>query len=264
MPEETSHQLPDYERPPVVEIVAAVQFQPLRGFGMPEVVRVAGALSGEWRIADVPPALGRIVEEPSASIQSESMMTFGLGPPPRAILTSADDRWLAQLQGDRLAVHERKRGERPSFTNVMPKLESLRNDVAKALDANLFEEPHLADLVELTYTNRIPVPTAEVANVLRFVSADGVASLGPIDGYNQGFSTSLGSDAQHFEGRLRVLAHTERDPDGGDVLQLQLISRRYVGDAPLPDVLERCHRDIVESFTDITDERMHREWGRFR
>lgn len=258
-------ELPDYERPPVVEIVVAVQFQPLRRFGMPEIVRLAQGLGEGWRIADVPPALGRMVEDPGRPTESATMLNFGFQPPPRAVFTSTDDRWLAQVQSDRLAVHERKRAERPSFAHVAPRLTELRKAVAQAVDADVFGEPHPPELVEVIYMNQIRTSADGAADVLRSVSGDGLHRVGgQIDGFNQGFSTRLGGDGKHFEGRLRVLASVETGPEGDEALQLQLISRRYVRHHGLANVLERSHGDIVEGFTAITHDAMHEHWGRFR
>jgi hypothetical protein len=100
-------ELPDYKHPPVVEIVAAVQFLPVPQFGIPEAVAVARELP-DWRIVDAPPALPPIVEG-EAPRPTQQAITLGLGTPPlRLILDSGDGRWLVQAQQDRVAVHERK------------------------------------------------------------------------------------------------------------------------------------------------------------
>lgn len=260
-----SGELPGYEQPPVVEIVVAVQFQPLRRFGMPEIVKLAQELGDEWRIADVPPALDRMVEELGGPTESAGMINFGFQPPPRGVFVSTDDRWVAQVQSDRLAIHERKRPTRPSFAHVEPRLMELRDSVGRAADAPLFGGAHPAELVEVIYRNQIPTSAADVPNVLRSVSELGLNRVhGAIDGFNQGFSTRLGGDGELFEGRLRVLASLEGQPSGDQALHLELISRRYVRQHALPDVLQRSHRDIVEGFTAITHEGMHERWGRFR
>lgn len=114
-------ELPDYKRPPVVEVVVAVQFLPLPQFGMREAVAVSRAFEG-WDVVDVPPALEPIVEYPAGNVSSPALR-FGLGHPPvRAIFASEGERWLAQVQQDRIAAHERRVDQPPSFQNVKPEL----------------------------------------------------------------------------------------------------------------------------------------------
>ena len=77
-------------------------------------------------------------------------------------------------------------------------------------------------------------------------------------------SFRLADENGNFAGRLRVSAQPEARSGEPVDLRLQLISRRYVGDASLVDTLEASHRDIVESFTAITTEKMHQVWGRYQ
>ena len=99
-------ELPDFHDPPVVEIVAAAQFAPLPRFGMPEIVAVARAFD-DRQIIDAPPALDPIVEPPPGTIGPQGFR-LSLGSPPQQLVPESDvGRWVAQMQHDRLAVHER-------------------------------------------------------------------------------------------------------------------------------------------------------------
>lgn len=265
----THAQLPDYEHPPVVEIVAAVQFLPLRQFGMPEIVGVARRLD-DWDIADAPPALGRIIEDPDAVATTPSTaITLG-NPPQRVVFASKDGRWLAQIQADRVAIHERNRTERPSFSNVVPKLEEFCKAASDALDVEICGPDHRPELVEVTYKNQVLSGDFwsgmdDLDEVLVFFNAKGLgATTGELDRMALALSFRLADENQNFAGRLRVSAQPEARPGEPVDLQLQLVSRRYVGDATLGDVLEASHRDIVESFTAITTEKMHKVWGRYQ
>src|SRR4051812_16865967 len=99
----SEQRLPDFKDPPVTEVVAAVQFVPLAQFGMPEVISVARAFEG-WTIVDVPPAIPPIVESPPNQAAHQGI-NFTLGPPPLRVILSQGDRWLAQVQQDRIAAH---------------------------------------------------------------------------------------------------------------------------------------------------------------
>jgi len=147
--------LPDYKSPPVVEIIAAVQFVPLPQFGMAEAVTVARAFE-DYSVVDVPPALPPIVEaRPGEPARQSFRLDLG-AQPVRLILASRDDRWLIQLQQDRIAVHERRVKNRPSFKHVRPRLRKVATQASAALGRELLgRETHSAELVELIYDNRI-------------------------------------------------------------------------------------------------------------
>jgi uncharacterized protein (TIGR04255 family) len=256
----------------VVEIVGAIQFLPLRQFGMPEIVRVARRLD-DWEIADAPPALRRIIEDSEVVTSPSTVMALG-NPPQRVVFASKDDRWLAQVQADRVAIHERKKPERPSFSHVVPKLQDFYRAVSSALDVEICGTEHAPELVEVTYKNQILAGDAsdgvwsgmgDLSEVLVFFNSEGLAgTTGELDRMALALSFRLADDNGDFAGRLRVSAQPEARPDEPVDLRLQLVSRRYVRSASLEDVLEASHRDIVKSFTAITTDKMHKVWGRYQ
>jgi hypothetical protein len=260
--------LPDYERPPVVEIAAAVQFAPLAHFGMREALAVARSFEG-WELLDVAPALDPILEAPLGQLVAPSVrIAIGI-PPPRVLLGTEAGRWLTQLQQDRLVAHERKAGVRPSFVNVAPRVREVARHAGNGLDVPLLREPHAPELVELIYENLIPrgegwSDPGEMHRVLRVFGEE--AGAPPFASFEQAqisFSYEL-LEGGEFNGRLHVLAQPQLGPDGGGALHLRLISRRTVGDQEFDRVLEQCHADIVHAFTAVTTERMHEIWGRIR
>ena len=268
MTDQQDDQLPDYHDPPVVEIVAAVQFVPLPRFGMPEIIALARSFDG-WQIFDAPPALDPIIEaEPGTG----ASMSFRLGlgqPPQRLILASDDGRWLAQVQQDRIAVHERRVEERPSFSRVRPKLTEITATVSAALGVDVLTTPHAPELVELTYANRVEAGDGwtdftQLDRVLRIVAAFPAGA--PFESAER-TSVSMSSkllEAETFVGRLHISAEPASDETGQLHLQLGLISRRYIRGNDLGDTLDACHRDIVKGFTAVTTDDMHKIWGRFR
>jgi hypothetical protein len=263
-------ELPDYRQPPVVEIIAAVQFVPLPVFGAPQVVAIGKALD-DWTVVDVPPSIPPMSEGPLSASGVGQQAFFGFGAAPiRAILTSEDGRWTAQIQQDRVAVHERKVEDRPSFRNVAPKLRDFATRAGQALDAELFGPHHPPDLIEVIYENQISSghdcwrDFRELHRVLRIVRDH--AGAPPYDKVEQasvGFTYAVTDDGTLL-GRLRVIAEPQYDQDARPMLALRLVSRRFVPDARLDSVLEAAHADIVRGFTAITTDEMHQHWGRIR
>lgn len=171
----TVSELPGYERPPVTEVVAAVQFVPVPQFGMCEAVAVSRAFE-DWEVADVLPALEPMVEAPAGHLSGPTL-TLGLGTPPvRVVLRSEGERWMAQVQQDRIAAHERKKAKRPSFANVAPKLDEVKTLASRGLDQDLLTDPNRAEMVEVIYENPIAAGEGwegfpQVSQVLRAFSA---------------------------------------------------------------------------------------------
>lgn len=264
-----NERLPDYERPPVAAIVAAVQFRPLPQFTMAEAVAVAREFD-TWRVVDVPAALAPIVE-PQPGEPHHETLTLGIGSPPiRLLLEEEDGRWIFQLQQDRLAIHEQRREERPSFGDVRRKLKEAADKISPALGRPLLAQDHAPEVVEVTYDNHIAATDggwssfAQLNRVLRIVGE--TAGDPPYDTVEQitlGFSEVLtwGGD---FAGRLRVQAEPAQAGDEGPILRLRLLSRRFVQGRELESVLEQCHTDIVQGFTAVTTKEMHEIWGRFQ
>jgi hypothetical protein len=261
-------ELPDYKRPPVVEIIAAVQFAPFPMFGIGQIVAIGRAFD-DWEVVETAPAIPPMTEGPPGQPTPQAFFSFGAAPQ-RVILAAEGARWAAQVQQDRIAVHERKVAERPSFTNVAPKLAKFGLRAGQALGAELFGEAHAADVVEVIYENRIAAVDGgwtsfqDLDQILRVFS--GNVGSPPYDAIEQatvGFSYALAEEGS-FVGRLRVIGEPQYDEEGQPVLALRVASRRLVRAASLDGVLEACHADIVNGFTSITTDHMHEHWERYR
>lgn len=264
-----TEKLPDYKSPPVVEIIAAVQFVPLPQFGIAEAITVARAFD-DYSVVDVPPALPPIVEaRPGEPARQSFRLDLG-SPPVRLILGSRDERWLVQLQQDRIAVHERGVKNRPSFKHVRPQVGRVAKKASAALGRELLGRAgHPAELVELIYENRLPTgkgwkSLSELHKVLRLLAPPAKKPDVPVEQVSVAFSSILDS-AGDFAGRLHVRAEPQIDlQTSAPQIHLQLISHRYCRQRAFTTVLNDSHRDIVEGFTAVTTPQMHRVWERYQ
>lgn len=264
----TNSSLTAYDNPPVVEIVAAAQFAPLPVFGLAEIVTLGRTFKG-WRVVDAPPA---IPPWSSSHPGSRARRPWDSASGSRHCDSSSrpEGAWTAQLQQDRVAVHEHRITARPSFARVEPRLREVARLASEALGREVLGAEHPAEYVELVYDNRIPAADGgwstfrDLHRVLQVVAPTPAAP--PYDQVEQltvAFSEVLQENGE-FVGRLRVIAEPLFDEAGEPLLHLRIVSRRLVGGGTVEDVLAACHVDIVEEFTAVTTNTMHEVWERQR
>lgn len=258
-----SSELPDFDSPPVAEIVGAIQFAPLPELDLPAMIRVGDHLNG-YELTELQPQLLPIEELPPGVLVPPPIPQFFVGPQPqRALYTRTDQRFTAQLQRDRIAVNERRTDDEvvPSSLHVWPELEQLRELVAESLAPGEGFGPQNANVVELSYVNVIR--NVPLHRVLRSVSDPGKPLGTNVESMSVRFSFPLVED-DAFRGRL----HVDAGPallDGAQVLQLRLVSRRFVEKGvAVSGVFDACHRDAVNTFVAVTEPAMHKIWKRTR
>jgi hypothetical protein len=259
-----------------MEIVGAVQFVALPRLGLPEIVKVGGALDG-YELRELQgqlPPLQEVGPDQLEPFQLPQFM-FGVGPQPqRALYFKTDERFVAQLQRDRIAINERRTpadgGEDPSSEHVWPELEALSDRVQKTLAEDSGDYgPRRPTFVELTYVNSIGPAKgiwqthADLHRVLRIVSATaGEAPWAKVERAAIRFSFPLYA-ADIFRGRLHVAAEPVYTEEGTPMLNLNLISRRLVDQSEsLQEAFHACHCESVRAFTAVTTPKMHEHWGR--
>jgi hypothetical protein len=258
-----------------MEIIGAAQFRALPVVGLPEMVKVGQSLSG-YTLRELQPQLDPVQELPPGQPDAPQLpqVIFGQAPQ-RALYFSADDRFVAQLQRDRIAINERRTpqesGADPSSEHVWPELQKLCNCVQTTLAGSDVEYgPHRPTFVELTYVNVIAPADGvwstheDLHRVLRIVSGKaGEPPWSKVERAAVRFSFPI-HDSDRFTGRLHVAAEPSY-AEGMPMLNLNLITRRIIdGPRSLEDVFHACHSDAVEAFVAITTPRMHDYWGRLK
>ena len=153
--------LPEYDNPPLNEVVFGVQFKELEGLKTLHV----GAFWEKISKAKYPeftenPPLAHMIEtygDPQAKSPGPVFERLDAPPLPRFFFISEDERRLVQLQKDRFHQNWRKRGEEAEY----PRYESLYPQFAKSWE--LFRDFVVGqslgelqpDQYELTYVNHI-------------------------------------------------------------------------------------------------------------
>jgi uncharacterized protein (TIGR04255 family) len=256
-------ELPDYERPPVVEVVLGLRFEPL-----PIRALDLGALNAVWA-QDYPQVSEQPVIPPPPPVgvnMQMPMITFGVPPMQRHWWTTVDASRLLQVQQDRLILNWRRTSPETDY----PRYPALRATFVRHLEE--FQEfaarfgPLQVTHFEVTYINDLPalgtrLPLGEAfenwtatsghhlgePEEVRFAA---VYQVGDVDAEAKLFA-SLDPGAQPFGTSpttlftLTVRGQLNRSLPPAEALQYLDIGRSH----------------IVRSFTELTTASMHTLWG---
>jgi uncharacterized protein (TIGR04255 family) len=264
--------LPEYDRPPVVEMAIGVQFRPLdrlRGLTL-------GPLRELWR-AEYPtieehPALAPALEGSPQLAQPGLQLGLVPLPPVRQLFLSSSGAELVQVQPERLLVNWRAGDEIPTKYPRYPHMREVFQrrfaDLAQFTNSEGLGELEVSQ-AELTYVNVIETT---------------IDDLGRVDGFLRGWSGTPGHHLGEPEQsrltltflvpgigqppvRLYVEINPARKLNGEPVLFLTLTVRGDPGGRNLSEALkflDAAHDHLVRSFDELTEEAMHDAWGRRR
>jgi uncharacterized protein (TIGR04255 family) len=263
-----------FQRPPVIETLLGVQFEPLPTFRNAHLGAFWKRLGREWTTPTDAPPLAQQFErfgETQGWINTGFLLQVAPDLPNRMQLRNKDDDRMVQIQNGRLHYNwlGRPDAEYPRFKNVRPEFNRILDEFRRFLtDEGLGEiKPNQW---EITYVNRIPRGTvwnepsdwAKLFRSLVLMQANlSSASL-----------ESFGGE-WHYEippqlGRLHVQVQHGRlaTPGIQEVLNLTLTARGPVGMGEtqaldLEDGLTRGHAVIVQAFKELTSDAAHEYWG---
>jgi uncharacterized protein (TIGR04255 family) len=269
--------LPDYERPPLVEVALAVQFAELQGYRTVH----AGLLWGE-KFREAYP---HFVEQPpldpmfevfgpvarAAQFQIKQMP----GPPvPRLWFMNNQQTELVQIQANRFVRNWRKVGEGANY----PRYEKLRECFFAELEEinAFFKAWEIGEIqpnqCEITYVNRLELEGHDLriqpGAALELFSRDGLRP-------DRGVGSLPEPEDCNLSARY-IIRDTDGKPCGRLLVVLQLWSNEpalrldlTVRGAPatadlgaVANFFDEGRRTIVQAFTAITTKQMHKRWRR--
>ncbi len=271
----TARSLPEYRKPPVVEVACSVQFEPIKELH-------AGLLGLLWeeyrerypRVEEQAP-LSPTREQFTGSPPRFGFSMQGTFPMPRLWFLTEDGQRLVQVQRDHFIVNWRKLDTGAAY----PRYPTLRETLIEELD--LFQK-FLADeglapirtvQTELTYVNHIEARESDgsrksLSRIVRIWAGD--KAVGKLPEFEEATVQAhyIIRDGAKPVGRLHVTIEPQQYvKDNTPLYALTLVAR---GAPPTPDVdgavasLDRGHEAIVEGFTAITTDEMHKTWERQR
>jgi len=270
--------LPEYERPPVVEVALAIEFEQAIGVRTLDFGQLAAAWVDSLPVADERRPLPRM-EWPDDDLVDDLVEALFDDEepivPPRLWLENDVGDQVVQIQRDRLVVNWRKEGsgDYPRYKIVRDRLQDAWRRLIQVCN-DLNQDAPVPNLCEIQYINNIgidegwksPQDTAKL-----ITSWQGVDDEGYIPS-NHLCQFSLHC---HFpedrEGWLNIDGWTTSAPAGNDAdsmrMVLNLTSRGHALSKDLVsalDFFDTAHVWIVRGFTAITTPRAHDTWGRLQ
>jgi uncharacterized protein (TIGR04255 family) len=255
--------LPDFDDPPVAEVVLGARFT------TPDKLRVfhIGAYRDLIK-GDFP----GFQEHPPLPARDEPGLRLVPGPPPlpRSWFLDESGNKLIQLQTDRFIHNWRKvTGEEtyPRYESIREEFVSRWGEFLSFLEAHGLATPTVTEC-ELTYVNHIPdstyrSETGEMPALFTFLSAHAAPSVcSGLESLECSLRYSLPGDPGHLE---VALGSAVRAHDQAEILRLDFSVRGPLRDPQTTGMAEwfdRARETVVRSFMELTTEQAHRWWRR--
>ena len=265
--------LPEFDAPPVDEVVLGVDFSPL-DFKVPYFGLFWSGIRGEYPRCDVQPLVISQIETFPQPHRGQPTIPafFGDSSAVRCWFLNEPETELIQLQPDRFMRNWRRvKGAEsyPRYAYLRPRFETDWGRFLKFMEENRLKLPEVVQC-EVTYVNNIEKGEgwetfADLARVTPLWSGSVSENFLPSP---ESASVAVAYTMERELGRLRVnLSHAFRLRDGKEILQFQLVARgkpASASPAGIMDWLDHGREWIVRAFTDLTTPEMHKIWRRTR
>lgn len=262
--------MPDYEAPPVIEVVLGVQFDPLANFLTAHYGLFSSLVKQEYPILEDRAPLSEIFEGPQGIQSKPGIELFNMPPLRRVFLIHIDGNYLIQVQPTRFHHNWRKlreEDEYPHFNSAKERFLKHWGTFQRFVGDNKLGEIRL-NQYEVTYINHVvelegafPAAIEEYAPLFSWSSAHSTGFL-PSPG---GLTTELRFPLPKQRGVLHVtFKHGKRAIDKKDVLILDLTARGTAkpDGSDMEEWFALAHEWIVRGFTDLTSAAAHKRWRR--
>lgn len=269
--------LPEFDKPPVTEVVLGVQFEKLGSLRTPQLGYAWQAFRERFPQTEEQPPLEPVFEQfgPRTGGRPGVRLELLATPPqPRLWFLNESGNELVQIQQDRFVRNWRKREDSDEYPRYRNLRELFRRDFEEF--CGLVQREEWGEVVpnqcEVTYVNIIAAGEGwedhgDLGKVLTMFAArysDG--QLGKPEEASVNIQYVLRAADAEPVGRLHVAANPVlRVSDNRTAIRLSLTARgRPDGDTVdgVMRFLDRGHEAIVRGFASITTPEMHRVWER--
>jgi uncharacterized protein (TIGR04255 family) len=274
MSQTTNRLLPDYEKPPVIEVVSGIQFKPVKGLTGPYLGTLWEKFKPDYprvkEVAPLAPVIELFDDTPGREMVSFENL-FGLT---RTWFETNDGNGLIQVQRDRFLYNWKKEKD----TDQYPHYDYVISNFRKCLESfeEFLQENKLDSIeplqYELTYINHIPQGEGwsrfgDLGNVFPDFSWRPAEKRFLPDPEAINWQTSFVMPER--SGRLhQSIRLAKLRTDGRPILLLEFTARGIGNDksrSAMWSWFDMAHEWIVRAFTDITGEGLHKTvWMRKR
>jgi uncharacterized protein (TIGR04255 family) len=258
--------LPEFDRPPVIEVALGIQFEPAPGLRGIDLGDLRSAWADEFPIVSEQPPLPPMLED---AVGGEPGVQVWVGAPPtsRVWFLSSDEHNLIQVQQDRLIVNWRAMSDGqpyPRYAHVRGMFVNAAREVA-----GFVERRELGQIVvrqvEVNYINAVlgdesPPPPG---SFLDFWGPMGHHHLGePSHANAQAVFDIRSAGTRPVRMYVTVNQGTDLAGHPASFLTLAVRGAPVTGtiDAAL-ESMDAARGHIVKSFAEITSRERHEEWG---
>ncbi len=263
--------LPDFENPPLVETVLAVQFEPLSRMRAAHFGLFWNEIRERFPKTEEKPPLPPVIErfsDPAREPLELPLQLLGAPPTPRLWFLHSTENELLQLQADRFIKNWRKIGA----GEIYPRYEKIRewfDQDFERFQAFAVREgigPINVNQCEVTYVNHIVAGEVwsshcEIEKVLKLWKHPEDPYPGRAEDAVVHARFPIREKAGAPVGRLHVeVQPAVRNSDGSPMFVLTLTARGMVGGGT--EFFDLGREWIVRSFAAVTTEEMQRLWGR--
>lgn len=274
---EGSRPLPDYENPPVAEVVCGVQFQPLEKLRSPYIGLIWQRYRAEYPDFQEQPELVHLVEPPeqlAAPRKTFEVRMLQTPLVPRVLFVHRDDTRVIQVQQDRFIYNWRKRPPDDDYPRYGAVFGAFLENWATFLDVVSTEGlgEVVIDQYEMTYLNHIWQgegwdtlgDMAKVFPDLSWRSAGGRFLPLPVNmSHRASFPLPGGNGRLHLS--ISTALSTE---EGKRLVSMDLTARGFPGspgDEAMRNWFNLAHEWIVRGFADLTSDEIQKScWRRLR
>ena len=259
--------LPDFERPPLEEVVIDLQFEQVPGYTIAHALDIRAMFRQGFPNIQTQPLLPPNFETFGGTrLQSGPSIQLAIASSdPRLWLVSADENHLLQLQNDRFIANWRKGANEAVYPRFESIIAAFEQNFVKLNDyfAAQLGGPLKVKQAEVAYHNLVEVD--DFAQTGKWFSFWATGAL-KVEAVAAKFSEVLVDDAGGPWARLHHELQSVHSTDGEQkALRLALTVRGKPQQQDLSSAVEfvaRGRAAIVTRFSEITTSEAHKKWGR--
>ena len=266
-----SESLPDFERPPVVEVLLSVQFRALAQLAIPHFGLFWQRIRSTYPRFQVHPPVNPAFERFGEPIVRAPQISIEFGSPPvRCWFIDESENRLLQIQNDRFIHNWRKvriQDAYPRYNTVRRTFEAEWENFCDFLvSENLGDaQPNQCEVIYINHIEHVDLHGRSIGlhEIFPSWTGDTSGNFLPDPVLMQCMASY---EMPNQRGRLHIdFKPAIRHADGKTIILLTLTARGAPASSNIADVLlwfDSGREWVVRGFTDFTSEMMHSLWGR--